>query len=253
MRRSVRVPLYDQIKTRLLEEIETGRTKPGDRMPSERQLTQTYGVSRMTARQALAELESAGYLRRVQGKGTFASLPRIDQPLLTLTSFTEDMLRRGLKPGSQLISADLVPAGAQVAMALDVPETEPVVRIERLRLAGDQPMALETSHIVAALCPGLLERDLSVQSLYGTLRDHYGHHLDKARQTLEAAAASSYQARVLSMREGAPVLLMERVSRNGEGRAIEFAQSVYRGDRYRFTTELNRDAAPEPTGLAGHQ
>jgi GntR family transcriptional regulator len=234
------VPLYFQIKTQLLEAIERGQLKPGDRVPSERELTERYGVSRMTVRQALVELESQGYLHRVQGSGTFVNTPKLEQPLVALTSFTEEMYRRGLAPSSQLLSAQQVVPGRRAGQALAIPETEPVVRLERLRLASGQPMAVEVVHMPATLVPGLLDLDLS-SSLYTILKERYGFTLNRGMQSLEAVAARSSEAKVLGVKEGTPLLMLERVSRDQYGRQVEYTQSCYRGDRYRFTVELIRD------------
>ncbi|HLN60177.1 MAG TPA: GntR family transcriptional regulator [Symbiobacteriaceae bacterium] len=234
------IPLYYQIKTRLLESIETGQLKPGDQVPSERELTTHFSVSRMTARQALTELENQGYLYRLQGKGTFVATPKLDQPLAGLTSFTEDMRRRGLEPGAQVLSAEEVPAGRKAARALGLSETAPVFRLERLRLAGGDPMALEIAHVPAALVPGLAQEGTLERSLYGLLRERYGIRLVRATQSLEAVAANEYEAQVLHVKEGTPLLLLERVSRDEQDRPVEFVRSLYRGDRYRFITELNR-------------
>lgn len=238
MQKGLPIPLYYQIKTRLLEQIEAGQLKPGDRVPSERELTERYGVSRMTARQALVELETQGYLVRVQGRGTFVATPKLEQTLATLTSFTEDMRRRGLEAGAQVLSAGEVPAGRRVSHALGIAETAPVFRLERLRLAGGEPMALESSHLVVTYFPGLQELDFAHVSLYEILRERYGVQLVRAAQSLEAVAADAMQAEVLKVREGTPLMLMERTSWDQQGRAVEMVRSYYRGDRYRFVTEL---------------
>jgi GntR family transcriptional regulator len=234
------IPLYYQIKSRLLEAIEAGHLNPGDRVPSERELTTQFGVSRMTARQALIELENKGYLYRLQGKGTFVSTPKLDQPLVGLTSFTEDMRRRGLEPGARVLAAEEVPAGRKAARALGISETAPVYRLERLRLAGGDPMALETAHVPVGYAPGLLSDGSLERSLYSMLKERFGIHLIKAAQSLEAVAANEYEAEVLHVKEGTPLLLLERVSRDAQDRPVEFVRSLYRGDRYRFITELNR-------------
>lgn len=238
--KNVPIPLYYQIKTRLMEAIENGQLKPGDRVPSERELTEKFNVSRMTARQALAELESQGVLYRVQGKGTFVATPKLEQPLAGITSFTEDMRRRGLEPGARVLSVEEVPAGRRVGRALGLAETTPVFRLERLRLAGGEPMALEVSHIPVALCPALFTVDFADQSLYKILAETFGVKLVKAVQSLEAVPADAYEADVLHVREGTPLLLLERISRDSTDRPAEFVRSLYRGDRYRFTTELQR-------------
>ncbi|HWI66045.1 MAG TPA: GntR family transcriptional regulator [Symbiobacteriaceae bacterium] len=243
--KDIPIPLYYQIKARLLEAIENGQLKPGDRVLSERELTTQFGVSRMTARQALTELENQGYLYRVQGKGTFVATPKLEQPLVGLTSFTEDMRRRGLEPAARVLSAVEVVAGRKVARALGVGETASVYRLERLRLAGGEPMALEISHIPVALAPGLLDGGPVEQSLYRVLGERYDVHLIRAMQSLEAVAANAYEAEILHVREGTPLLLLERISRDHLDRPVEFVRSLYRGDRYRFTTELiRREDAP---------
>lgn len=232
------IPLYYQIKTRLLEQIEGGQLKPGDRVPSERELTERFGVSRMTARQALVELETQGYLVRIQGKGTFVAAPKIEQPLVTVTSFTEEMRRRGLQASARVLSAGEVPAGRRVARALGIVESAPVYRLERLRLAGGEPMALEISHLDVACFPGLLLHDVEHRSLYEILRVEYGLRLVRATQSLEAVPADPRQTDTLHVREGTPLMLLERVSRDQHDRPVEITRSYYRGDRYRFVTEL---------------
>ena len=238
--KEVPIPLYYQIKARLLEAMENGQLKPGDRVMSERELTAQFGVSRMTARQALIELENQGYLYRVQGKGTFVSTPKLEQPLAGLTSFTEDMRRRGLEPGARVLAARETVAGRRVARALGIGEAASVYQLERLRLAGGEPMALESAHVPAALVPGLLESGHMEHSLYRILRERYDIHLVRATQSLEAVAANLYEAEMLHVKEGTPLLLLERVARDTADRPIEFVRSLYRGDRYRFTTELIR-------------
>jgi GntR family transcriptional regulator len=238
MDRSAPIPLYYQIRSRLLEMIENGQLQPGDRVPSERELTETYGVSRMTARQAVSELENQGFLVRIQGKGTFVGAPKLDQPLAGLTSFSEDMRRRGLAPGALVLAAEQIPAGRRVGQILGRSETTPIFRLERLRLADDQPMAVETAFIPVDLCPDLLGEQFEHESLYKVLRDRFGLHLVKATQRLEAVAADSYEAELLRVHEGTPLLLLERVSRDANDNPVEFVRSLYRGDRYRFVTEL---------------
>lgn len=243
--KEVPVPLYYQIKARLLDAMENGQLKPGDRVPSERELTAQFNVSRMTARQALTELENQGFLYRVQGKGTFVATPKLEQPLAGLTSFTEDMRRRGLEPAARVLSAEDVVAGRKVARALGIGETASVFRLERLRLAGGEPMALEISHIPTAIAPGLLDHGPVENSLYRILNEQFGIRLVKATQSLEAVAANAYEAEMLHVREGTPLLLLERISRDVLDRPVEYVRSLYRGDRYRFTTELiRREEAP---------
>ncbi|HYF90910.1 MAG TPA: BadF/BadG/BcrA/BcrD ATPase family protein [Symbiobacteriaceae bacterium] len=234
------VPLYYQIRKYLLDAIESKQLSPGDRAPSERELTERFGVSRLTVRQAMTELETQGYLHRIQGKGTFVAAPKFEQPLAALSSFTEDMRRRGLVPGAEVLSAELTAAGRRVGEALGLEYTAPVFRLERLRLADGEPMALEVSHVDARICPGLPGCDFNHQSLYQVLQDRFGLVLTRATQSLEAVAADAYEAAILHVREGTPLMQIERVARRSDDRRVEYVRSLYRGDRYRFVAELDR-------------
>src|SRR5690349_23906965 len=144
----------------------------GTAIPSERQLSVDLGVSRLTVRAALDDLARDGYLVRRRGSGTFVSEPKIAQEL-TMTSFTEDMRRRGMRPASKTLSLDVVPAGAQLGRFLHVSPSEPVVVAKRLRLADHESMAIETLHVREALVSGLRQRDLEGKSFYELLRDRY--------------------------------------------------------------------------------
>jgi GntR family transcriptional regulator len=233
------LPLYYRIKRDLLAAIEEGTLKAGDRVPSERELTERYGVSRMTARHALGTLEQEGFLQRVQGKGTFVAPPKLEQPLVGLNSFTEDMRMRGLLPSTQVRSVTVEPAGERLGALLGLPAAEPAYRIERLRLANGEPMALETVYLSARLVPGLPDLDLT-RSLYALLEERWGIRLAGAMQSLEAVLAGPEEAEVLHVLPGAPLLALTRISKNRAGDPIEYTRSLYRADRYRFTVSLTR-------------
>lgn len=233
-------PWYQRIKMDLMDAIRRGELVLGSRLSSERDLSQQYAVSRMTVRQALVELETEGYLRRIQGRGTFVTLPRVDRPLVALTSFTEEMVRRGLQPGGQVLSQATVPAIGAVAQALAISDGTPVVRLSRLRSADGTPVAIEVAHLRADRVPGLADEDLTGRSLYELLRQQYGLELARASETLEAIRADRYHAQVLQVSEGDPLLRIERLTIDATGAPTEFVQSLYRADRYRFIVQLVR-------------
>lgn len=239
MDRAQPLPLYYRIKQDLLVAIDEGRLQPGDRVPSERELTERYGVSRMTARHALAILEQEGFLRRVQGKGSFVAPPKLEQTLLGLTSFTEEMRRRGLVPSTQVRLVEEVRAGDRVAEHLNALPDERVYMVERLRLASGDPMALERVYLPARLVQGLAELDLT-GSLYEILLQNYGIRLENAVQSLEAVLADPDEAAALHVPLGSALLAMTRVSFSAAGEPIEYVRSLYRADRYRFTVSLSR-------------
>lgn len=242
LNRKTPVPLYYQIKRILQEKIERGDLSTGDRAPSERELAETYGVSRMTARQALTELCEEGFLKRLQGLGSFVTDSKIEQSLLQLTSFSEDMERRGLKPSARLLHIVREVPGKRIAQLLEIELTTPIVRIERLRLASNVPMSLESSFISSRFCPDLEKQDLT-GSLYKLLETKYGVRLDEAKQALTTVHAGVHEARMLEVEPGAPLLLLQRVTRDPAGSPVEFVRAFYRGDKYTFVAELKRSTS----------
>ncbi len=226
--------LYLRVKEWLREAIDRGTYRPGDRIPSEHELMRRFGVSRSTVRQAISELVLEGWLYRVQGSGTYVARPKYRQTLSRLTSFTEDMRLLGLTPRSRLLSFRREPADEKVAAALAIPPGEEVLRIERLRFADEEPMALNTSVLPRHLVPDLKEEDLENGSLYEILERRYGLLLSRAEQTLEPALADPYAAELLGVLVGAPLLLVEGVVYLKNGTPAEWVRILYRGDRYKF-------------------
>lgn len=230
------VPKYFQLRAILLDMIE-GTELPVDALiPSERELCQRYGLSRMTVRQAVDHLVSEGRLYRVPGKGTFVARPKIEMPL-QLVSFTEDMLARGLRPGAVDISRRTAPADPWLARMFEVEPGTDIHIIERLRTADGQPMALERVHLRASFAPDLLDRRLADRSLYGVLEAVYGMVFDAGDQTIDAGIADAGEAKLLDISRGSAVLLLQRRSYIG-GVCAELTVSTYRADRYQLHTAL---------------
>ena len=217
----------------------------GEAIPSERQLSTNLGVSRLTVRAALDELVREGLLVRRHGSGTFVSEPKIAQEL-TMTSFTEDMQRRGMTPASRTLDLRVAPAGAHLGRLLHVSPSDPVVIISRLRLADRETMAIETLHVRESLVPGLSARDLERQSFYGLLLDRYGIDVVGGLQTIEPTVTNETESEALGVPLHSPAFLFERTTRSSTGEIVEYVRSIYRGDRYRLVTELNRGAARRP-------
>src|SRR5919202_2889223 len=175
------VHLYHQLKLILRSKIENGEWKPGDQIPTEEELCERYRVSRITVKQAINGLVAEGLLYRQQGKGTFVATPKIEQGPERLTSFSEQMQQRGLRPGGTLLNRRVIPASKKVAEQLKLELGAPVIQIQRLRLADDEPMGIQTAHIPLSRCPQLLEEELGQQSLYKLLAQ-YGIHLVSAME-----------------------------------------------------------------------
>jgi GntR family transcriptional regulator len=233
-------PKWTQLREILLEQLESGRDVDAP-MPSERELGQRFGLSRMTVRQAVDALVAEGRLYRVPGKGTFVAQPKIVMPL-QLTSFTEDMRARGLTAGAVDLGRSQEPADEAVATSLDLQPGDPVLVLVRLRTAEGQPMALERAHLPAGRVPRLLEQPLTDTSLYVVLRERYGLHVERGEQTIEAVSAAAADADLLHVPRGSPVLRLVRRSW-ADGRPLEHVVSTYRGDRYQLRVALD---APTP-------
>jgi GntR family transcriptional regulator len=233
----LRLPKYYQVKKQLLDF--TAAMAPGSPVPPERELARLYGTSRTTVRQALAELVIEGRLLRMQGKGTFVAKPKVAQPL-ELASYTEGMRQHGLHPQTKILDIGYVTADEQLAALLDVRPGGRLLRIHRLRLADGEPMSIDTSHLPARRFPGLRRQLERHASLYETLRTGYGIQLAEAEETIETVLADPHDARLLEVDAGIPLLLLSRHAIDATGEPVEYAQSWYRGDRYKFITRLKR-------------
>lgn len=227
----------------LLEKMIATDIGPGDPIPSERTLVSELGVSRVTVRQAIADLVEAGRLERIQGKGTYVTGPQVSSRL-HLTSFSREMRARGLSPATKVLAALQEDAAPEVADRLGVAPGQQVIRVDRLRLADGTPMAHEIGFYPARLFPGLLERELG--ALYDVFATVYGVIATSGEQIVRADAADHHHARILGVARRAPLLVQERVTRAGD-QVIEFSTSWYRGDRYRI------HMAVTPRGALGQQ
>ena len=231
----------------LLDEL-IAELGPGAMLPSERMLANRYGVARMTARRELDQLVAEGQAYRVQGRGTFVAEPRIVYAD-ALHGFSADIRARGKIPGARVLSQEIVSADPALAAALERQPGTPVVRIQRVRTADGEPIALEWSHLPSDDFPGLERARLNGASLYELLRERYGVSLGTAGQRVSAVVLSAADAAELHAVEGQPAFLFRRIARRPSGRVIEYARSLYRGDRYELDIQQTRSpAASEPGG-----
>ncbi|MEC5152509.1 GntR family transcriptional regulator [Cryobacterium sp. GrIS_2_6] len=235
-------PVSKQAQLRsILQEMVENTLAPHAAIPPERKLMTRYGVSRSTVREAIRQLVEEGLLYRVQGKGTFVGGKRV-QSDLHLASFTEDMRRRGLVPATIVRSSAQIEAPLDVRAALGLGSGAQVQQIERLRLAGGIPMALERGYYPTALLPDLDRQDLT-RSLYATLATEYGLRIDNAEQAVWAETADPGIAEILGIAVGAPLIVFRRTS-SASSAAVEHITSWYRGDRYQIHMTLNLQHQP---------
>jgi GntR family transcriptional regulator len=231
------VPLHHQVYLDLRATLDNGEWRPGDLLPPERQLAERYGCSLITVRRALSELTREGRIQRTRGRGTTVLPPRIERDFAGTLSFTEEMQDRGLDPETRLIAARPESAGETVASALGIEAGSPTLYLERLRVAGGEPLLLEQVHLPAERFPGLLASDLEHGSLYDLLTTRYGTRIVRAREALEPVLLRAREARLLAQRPRTPALLIEGAAFGADGMPVEFARSYVRGDRTRYYVE----------------
>jgi GntR family transcriptional regulator len=229
------VPLYKQLAQILQQRIKTGIYSGGEKLPSERELSEIFKVSRITVTAAIQELEQNGLVIRKKGKGTFVTRPRI-VGLSSFGSFTSDILQRGMVPSSQIIEISTVLADENLVTHLGLELNEPCIKLSRVRFANETPVAVETTYLPAKLVPGLEKEDLEKGSLFAVLERRFGLHPSWSEGIFEAASARPDQAQLLKIKPGAPVLLVHRVTLDKNDVPLEWANSIYRADSFSFST-----------------
>lgn len=232
------IPLYLQIAGGLLGQIEAGELAPGDRLPPERELSEQLGVNRMTLRQAFRVLETQGLLERRRGDGTYIASPKIEREINQLVAFSQGMKQRGYFPGAKVVLFEQQLAGASLAKPLQLAISAPVYYVHRLRLINNQPAMLEKFVLPVHRFPGLESRDLENRSLYEIMETDYKVTVSRAQQSLEAVSATEYEAEWLGLTPDAPLMLERRLGFDQAGQPVEYAKDLYRGDRFRFVTEV---------------
>jgi GntR family transcriptional regulator len=236
--RTVPIPFYYQLRDILRNEIISGRLAVNQKLPSERELCERYGVSRPTVREAIEALVNEGLLRSEKGRGTFVTEPKIVEGLLeTPSGFTDAMSAQGIPFTTRVLELALESASTLVARELHVAEGAPVVRLVRLRSIFDEPVLQVASFLLERFYVGLVAADLETVSLYHILRTEYGVTTARATRYMEAVAASREQAELLGVRPGDPLMLIESTTYTAEGLPFEYFRAQHRGDRTRFRVE----------------
>jgi GntR family transcriptional regulator len=222
-------PQYRHIEQALRERIAV--LGPGARLPSDAELCAEFGVSRMTARHAMQRLAEDGLIARRPGRGSFVADPPAYRRANRLMTFTQEMRRAGRVPSSRILSRSIRPSTAAEASSLGIPAGEPIVSLRRVRLADGEPIALESAALIGACADAVMAADLTHGSLHEAM-SRAGFVLWRGTGTVSAAAATSEDARLLSVRAGDPLLVERRVITDHHGRRIEATESRYLADRY---------------------
>jgi GntR family transcriptional regulator len=237
------LPYYVQVKEALIERIESGSWKPGDRIPSEPELCHLFSVSRTVVRQALKDMADEGLVVRERGRGTFIAEPKIRSRSLvhSLAGFYQDLLEQGIAPVTQVLEQEIIPASPKLAENLEVAPNTPVIKLVRLRFVQDDAIVLVTSYLPYEMCPELINADLSHQSLYAFLKRECGLSVARGRRRIDAVAASEHEASLLQIETGSPLLRLDSVSYLADGTPLEYFHGLFRGDRSSFDVEIIRN------------
>ncbi|SOC82264.1 GntR family transcriptional regulator [Ensifer adhaerens] len=229
-------PLYVKLRQSLEKAIRSGTLQQGEALPAERDIADYASISRVTVRKAVDELVQDGLLVRRHGSGTFVAKPvsKVEQPLSRLTSFTEDMARRGLSTRSEWLERGLFAPSPEEMMMLGLGPGALVARFARLRLGDDNPLAIERASVLAEYMP---DPDAVTSSLYAALERRNARPV-RAIQRISACNIKSQDAELLGVSEGAAGLSIQRISYLPSGKVVELTRSLYRGDAYDFVAEL---------------
>lgn len=233
------VPYYYQLEQLLREKIENAELKPGDALPSEAELCSTFGVSRTVVRQALNKLCQDGIVYKEKGRGTFVAKPKLQEKFIQRTyGFYQEMKEKGLEVESKILEHGLIEPPPKIKTLLKLTQGQKVVKTSRLRSVNKELIMFTTTYVRSDLCPGLEEEDLTNRSLYQLLWDKYRLKIFYGQRTLEAVAASKYEAGMLKVPRGSPLIYLESVSYLENGIPIEYFEAWHRGDRCKFAIEL---------------
>ena len=234
------VPYHTQVYE-ALERLITTHLKSGDQLPGEPRLCDLFGVSRTVIRHALEQLDRDGLIVRIMGKGTFVAEPKINEGLAgRLTGFYEDMVEQGYTPVSKVLRHERIEADAKIARNLKLQIGDPAIVIKRLRYVNTVPLQLVTTYLPYPLCAAVLNTDFSRQSLYAFLRSRCDLQIASSKRMIEAVLATDYEAQVLEIEPGAPLILLDSVSYLEDGSPLEYYRAVHRSDRARFEVNLLR-------------
>ncbi|WP_025641000.1 GntR family transcriptional regulator [Schnuerera ultunensis] len=237
--KSSRIPLYYQLMDIIMEMIDKGNLEEDDQLPSERELCESYDVSRSTVRQAIQELEKEGYIYRVHGKGTFVSKQKFRQDLLEFYSFTEEMKKIGKVPSSKVLDFDIMEANEKVAMKMNLNPRDKIYVFTRLRLADNEPMMLETSHVPYSRFPGITKKELEQNAMYDIFTKKYDATFTGAEEIFQSVLTREYEADLLEYFPGLPSMMIERITYEN-GSIIEYTKGIARGDRFKYHVYLGK-------------
>lgn len=230
-------PYYLQIREVIYNKIINGEYKTGEKLPSEDKLAEEFGVSRMTVCKALAELVNNEYLTRIQGSGTYVSKIRKEGSQLDIVGFNDSMNKKGFKVNTKVFLKQLEVPSKEIVKKLNIPFTQKVIHLKRLRLVNNEPIVVQDTYLNAKLCEELLEVDFENNALYESIRNICGRNIIRSKDIIEAIAADAETSELLEVKVGFPVLLTQRIAYVDNNVPIELTYSLYRSDQYVLEVE----------------
>lgn len=232
-------PLYEQLKDIIKQSIANGYLKPGEALPGERQLMESYGVSRVTVRQSIGELVNEGLLYRKHGKGTFVAPKRIERPLARLMGVTEELELEGYTVEMNVLKTECQNATPEIRHELRLAEEEPVFCVARLITVAQEPLTLDYNYFNQSIGQQLLNANLSKDLIYTQL-ELYGYKISTGKQKISAGKATKEIAKYLECQVSSPLLIAKRTTYVDGGLPIAYSQAFYKGDRYEYSIDLQR-------------
>ena len=232
------VPLYHQIKQDIKAKIKNNEYKVNEPIPSESELISFYNVSRMTVRLAIEELEKEGFVKKIQGKGTFVKKKKLTQELNSISSWSETVKSQGIIADTKVLEAKELEATEEIAEQMQIPPGTLLYSIRRIKSVEEEPIGISQVYLVASLVPGIINDAGISDSIYVVMETKYNIELSTASEIVEACAASEEEAALLNIKTGEPVLSVTRLTTDIFGRRIEYSKIISRADMYAYKVFL---------------
>lgn len=242
LNKNIPIPLYFQLETLILEEIENGTYPVGSMIPTEKELSQMFDISRTTVRQAIADLVQKERLYRTKSKGTFVAHPKTSQQFMhTILSYDEDVRAAGRHPSTEVLKLEVVELSQEIACAMEMLPGTKAIYLYRKRMVDSEPFVRVETYLPYDKCSFLLKHDFSKESLYDVLSQQAETHVVRIVRTCEVRSANTEDVAILGIKRGRPIHFFNSMGYNQDGELIEYSLARYRGDGSKFRVVISRE------------